>query len=148
MKKLAYVFLLVFSMTAFAQQGRNAPPDKDFTPEQQAVLKTKKMALALDLTEAQQKQILEINKKWAAKKEKHRAEMKALFAEGSNPTDEQKFAKKNEMLDMQLAYQKELKGVLNEEQYNAWKETGNRHHGHGMPCKGGECKEMRARKGR
>lgn len=147
MKKLAYLFLLVFTVTAFAQQGRNAPPDKDLTPEQQAVLKTKKMALDLDLTEAQQKQILEINKKWADKKEKHRAEMKALFAEGANPTDEQKFAKKNEMLDMQLAYQKELKGVLNEDQYNAWKETKKRHHRHDMPCKGGDCKEMRARKG-
>ena len=148
MKKLAYLILLVFSMTAFAQQGRNATPDKDFTPEQQAILKTKKMALDLDLTDAQQKQLLEINKKWAAKKEKHRAEMQALFAEGSNPTDEQRFAKKNEMLDMQLAYQKELKGVLSEEQYDAWNKTSKRHHRHGMPCQGSECKEMRARKGR
>lgn len=93
----------------------------DFTPEQQAVLKTKKMTLHLDLNQNQQNQLLALNEKWAKEKEAKRAELKSLNKE--ELTSDQKFNHMNDMLDTQIAHQKEIKKILNEEQYEEWKKS-------------------------
>jgi len=122
MKKILILLLVVFSVTTYAQKEKNYKGmDQDFSPEQQAILKTKKMAFELDLSEAQQSQMLELNKKWATEREKNKAALKAQNSEEMSSTD--KFNKMNAMLDMQLAHQKELKKVLNEDQYKIWQRT-------------------------
>lgn len=120
MKKLLVILLMGSSLISFGQhEGKQKRMSQEFSPEQNAILKTKKMALALDLNQSQQKQMLELNKKWAEEKASKRAEMKSLNKEEMSSTD--RFNQMNTMLDKKLAHQNELKKVLNEEQYKSWK---------------------------
>ncbi|QBA64939.1 hypothetical protein [Muriicola soli] len=64
MKKILIAMLTVASISVAAQEGHRQGPRQEedlLTPEQMAVLQTKKMTLALDLTEAQQEQIQEFH---------------------------------------------------------------------------------------
>lgn len=125
MKNLIIALLLGTSILAYGQkEGKPRQQMQDFTPEQQAVLKTKKMALHLDLNQNQQDQLLALNKKWAKEKEAKKAELKSLNKE--EITSEQKFKHMNAMLDTQIARQKEMKKLLNEEQYKVWKNSMNK----------------------
>ena len=122
MKKILIILLLAFSVSIYAQNGKNYKSlAKDFTPEQQAILKTKKMALELDLNDTQQNQMLELNKKWAVERDKNRESFKGQNAEEMTSTD--KFNRMNKMLDTQLANQKKVKKILNDDQYETWKKT-------------------------
>ena len=125
MKNLIILLLLGTSILAYGQkEGKPRQQMLDFTPEQQAVLKTKKMALHLDLSKTQQDQLLALNKKWAKEREARRVELKSLNKE--EITSDQKFKHLNDMLDTQIAHQKEMKKLLNEEQYKVWKESRNK----------------------
>ncbi len=127
MKKLIVILLLGSSLLSFGQnQGKQKKMNQEFSPEQTAILQTKKMALALDLSDNQQNQILDLNKKWAKKKTKKRAEMKNLNKEDMSSTE--KFNHMNAMLDEKLVHQSELKKILNEEQYNTWKKSSHKMH--------------------
>lgn len=122
MKKIIILVFVISSMATYAQhQAKRGSFMKDFTPEQTAILKTKKMALALDLSDAQQNQMLDLNKKWAAEHQKQREAMKTLKKEEMSATD--KFNLMNSMLDMQLAHQKQIKKILNEDQFTVWQKT-------------------------
>ncbi|MCA0933730.1 hypothetical protein LCM02_14815 [Lutimonas saemankumensis] len=122
MKNLIASLLLVTSIMAYGQkEGKPRQQMQDFTPEQQAILKTKKMALHLDLNQNQQDQLLALNRKWAKEKEAKKAELKALNKE--EMTSDQKFKHMNAMLDTQIAHQNEMKKLLNEEQYKVWKKS-------------------------
>ncbi len=122
------IILIASTMTAFGQKGKNYnKAESELTTEQKVILKTKKMAIHLDLNDNQMKQMLEVNKKWAMEKEKKMAEFKAQNTETLSPTD--KFNRMNSKLDSQLAYQKEVKKILNDDQYELWKKSaGNKMH--------------------
>ena len=116
------IILIASTMTAFGQKGKNYNrAGSDLSTEQQAILKTKKMALHLDLNDTQMKQMMEVNKKWAIEREKKMAEFKAENTETLSPTD--KFNRMNSKLDSQLAFQKEVKKILNDDQYELWKKS-------------------------
>ena len=123
MKKIAFLVLIVFSIAAQAQHGKGHDRGKEqYTPEQKAVLKTKKMALHLDLTQDQQDKLIEVNKKWSEKKALQRKEFKAAFEGEERPDAEARYQHQLQMMDDQLAYQKEVKSILNKQQYSTWKE--------------------------
>ncbi len=125
MKKLMIILLLGSSLLSFGQkEGKQRKVYEDFSTEQHAILQTKKMALELDLNDNQQKQLLDLNKKWAEVKAKKRAEMKSLNKEEMSSTD--RFNHMNTMLDEKLAHQNELKKILDEDQYNSWKKSSNK----------------------
>ena len=144
MKKLMIILFLGSTLFSFAQnEEKERKMLEDFSPEQHAILQTKKMALELDLTDSQQKEMLDLNKKWAEIKVKKRAEMKSLNRQEMSSTD--KFNHMNAILDDKLAHQKDLKKILNEDQYTQWKKTS-----HKMQKKGkgkGEQKQYKHRKG-
>ena len=122
MKKLLLVFLLATTVIAVGQnEKRKMKFDTDFNPEQQAILKTKKMALVLDLNDSQQSQILTLNKKWIQEKMTLREAHKSLNKE--EMTADQKFEMMNKALDTKIAHQAEFKKILNKEQYETWKES-------------------------
>ena len=122
MRKLLLVFLLANTVIAVGQnEKRKMKFDTDFNPEQQAILKTKKMALALDLNDSQQSQILTLNKKWIQEKMTLREAHKSLNKE--EMTADQKFEMMNKALDTKIAHQAEVKKILNKEQYETWKES-------------------------
>ncbi|XLS28582.1 hypothetical protein ACJD0Z_15445 [Flavobacteriaceae bacterium M23B6Z8] len=126
MKKLIYMAVaILFSVTAIAQQRPEEGQKKkmqDFTPEQIAIIHTKKMTLALDLSEQQQTALLQLNTQLAIERKQHHEEMKALKAEGNELTSQQRFEKINERLDRQIEIHNQMKSLLNKEQYTLWKE--------------------------
>ncbi|WP_340203464.1 hypothetical protein [Ascidiimonas sp. W6] len=126
MKKLMHLaILLLLSTAVFAQEGPRKGLKKgmnDFTPEQIAVLHTKKMTLALDLTTQQQKELLILNTELAKERRQHREERKALKEEGVKLSSEQRFEQMNERLDRQIEVHKKMKTLLNKEQYSLWKQ--------------------------
>ena len=65
MKKVLLTAALLIGMLGYSQRGQHFDSEqrgmKDMSPEQIAILKTKKMTLALDLSAAQQKEIQELN---------------------------------------------------------------------------------------
>jgi len=127
MKKLIIVCLFASTLIAVGQnEKRNMKLDKNFTTEQQAVLKTKEMALHLDLNESQQTQMLSLNKKWIQEKKATKDAYKALNKDEISA--DQKFDMMNKALDKRLAHQAEIKKVLNKEQYETWKESSRKMH--------------------
>ena len=145
MKKTLSLLLLIFIVgTTFAQdRPREKRGDQDrkerredfrkayenLTPDQIATLKTKKMALALDLTDTQQKDMLAINKDLATKHKAKMESFKEMKEKEEKPTAEERFEMKNAMLDEQLAVQTKMKNILDEDQYKMWKRSQHKKHG-------------------
>jgi protein CpxP len=120
MKKTLLILLMAVTFASSAQQHyRNMDMRADFSPEQQAILKTKQMVLHLDLTEAQQKQMLDLNKKWAIEKSKQRESFQKLNKDELSSTV--RFNHMNDMLNRKIAHQNEIKKILNQDQYDTWK---------------------------
>jgi len=123
MKYFLSLLLVTMSLITFAQKSDHSMMKgmHDFTPEQQAILQTKKMTLALDLNATQQNQILAINKKQAKQKKKKMDSHKSMMENGKKPTSDEMFKNMNKMLDAKIAHQNEIKNILNEKQYEGWK---------------------------
>ncbi len=124
MKKIVVFVLLGLAFAGYAQRGNGERHQYrgEFTPEQQAVLKTKKMALHLDLSQDQQDKLIEVNKKWSEKRVSQREAFKAQFEGEERPDADARYAHQLQMLDDQLAYQNDVKKILSKEQYASWKE--------------------------
>jgi hypothetical protein len=136
MKKLIIAALLVVGMTSFAQNKKEMGPRhhrdemEKFTPEQRNQLMLKKMTLELDLNASQQKEMGKIIAEKSAKREARMKEMKANKVSNTKPTSDEMFARKNRMLDEQIAMKERMKKILNPEQYKKWDEMkAKRHHG-------------------
>lgn len=129
MKKLVIVALLLSGMTALAQKeemkGRQHSM-KDLNPEQIATLQTKKMTLALDLTEAQQTKLKSVFMANATERKAKMEARKAQKESGKKLTSDEKYTMHNERLDHQIAQKKKMKELLNEEQYAKWEKMQHR----------------------
>ncbi|SHJ94603.1 Spy/CpxP family protein refolding chaperone [Pseudozobellia thermophila] len=123
MKKVFVIVLCMVGLTAMAQKGeRGNRGMKDLSPEQVATLQTKKMTLALDLTQEQQAKIQAINLEQAKERKAKMEERKAAREKGEakKPTAEERYAMQNERLDKMIAHKAEMKKILSEEQYQKW----------------------------
>ena len=120
MKNLLLLIFLGTTLLSFGQQeNRQRKMTEGFSTEQKAMLKTKKMTLAYDLTKSQQEQMLNLNKKWIQKIESKKSEMKSINKEEMSSTE--KYNHLNAMLDSKIAHQNEVKSVLNKDQFEQWK---------------------------
>lgn len=99
---------------------------KDFSPEEIATLQTKKLVLALDLIETQQKQIQALHLEQAKARRTAMEARKKLREEGKDeqPSKEDRFKRANEQLDSRIALKTKMKNILNKEQFDKW-ERGN-----------------------
>ena len=91
---------------------------KDFSPEEIATLQSKKMALRLDLSEAQQKEVKAFNLSQAKTR---KANMEARNnmqkgRKGDKPLKEERFNRANRQLDHKLATKAKMKTILKNEQ--------------------------------
>lgn len=136
MKKLIVAALLVVGMTSFAQNNRKMAQRhhrsemEKFTPEQRNQLMLKRMTLELDLNASQQKEMSKILSEKTAKREARMKEMKADKASNTKLTSDEIFARKNKMLDEQIAMKDRMRKILNPEQFKKWEEMkGKRHQG-------------------
>jgi len=123
---------------------------KDFTPEQIAKLQTKKMALKLDLTEAQQRDIKKINLANAKERKAKREEFK-LKREKNNDeklSKEERFNFMNGRLDKQISNKKEMKRILSKEQFEKFEKGMNnkRRKGHAQKSKNRSSKKQGRKK--
>lgn len=108
MKNLIIPILFALPLLAFAQHQQ----ELKLSPEQRAKLQAKKMALHLDLSQAQERQALAVFKNhFEAQAQKHQKK-----------TQEDPYQKALERLENQQALQLEMAKILNEKQYASWKE--------------------------
>jgi len=104
---------------------------KDLTPEEVATLQTKRMTLHLDLAEAQQKKIQALNLEEAKLRKSKMEEHKAMkeSGEAKKPAKEERLKMMNERLDHQIAVKRQMKDILNADQYEKWQASqGNMEH--------------------
>ena len=129
MKKVLLIAVAFLGLQATAQQQNRERPNRermermsDYTPEEMAELQTKKMTLHLDLTEAQQSKIYDINLTNAPVRKAKMTAMKAKKESGDfvKPTKEERLAMVNAKLDRQIEMKKKMKSILNDEQYAKW----------------------------
>ena len=135
MKKLFIVALAVVGMTSFAQQ-RNVTAEKSkmeqMTSEQRNQLQLKKMTLELDLNAAQQNEMRTIIAEQSIKREARMAAGKETQDSAKKQlTADERFAKKNQMLDEQIVMKERMKKILSGDQYKKWEDMKERRH-HGM----------------
>lgn len=125
MKKIFSAILVFVTLFAYSQQGnQNHKMIKELSPEQRAILKTKKLALTLDLNDNQMSQMMDLNKAWA---KDHQAEIKKLKnTDQESLSPDEKFEAMNKMLDQKLSYQRKVSKILNDEQYQSWKKMDQR----------------------
>ena len=123
MKRLFVLALLIVGTTIIAQERNRKHQGNEmeqFTPEQKSQLMLKKMTLELDLNDSQQKEMSAIISDNVAKKEAHKAEMKAMKEKGVKPTNDERFAMHMKMLDEQIATKKRMEKILNAKQFEKW----------------------------
>lgn len=122
MKYLFSILFIGMTLVSFAQKPKGHMKGmNDFTPDQNAIIQTKKMALALDLNTTQQNQILQLNKKQAINRKTKMEAHKAMMQSENKPSSDERFKMMNEMLDARLAHQVQVKKILNKDQYAQWK---------------------------
>lgn len=119
MKNVLIICLALFTFGMQAQRGNNEGNSqrnnnhKDYTAEQIAELRTKKMTLKLDLSEKQQEKVYNLNLQNAKR-------IKANKGKGKR---DKSFEEKSAFLDDKIAEKKELKAVLTKEQFEKWEKT-------------------------
>lgn len=135
MKNIIYALAILCTLHIAAQEGTDKTDRqerkemrkekgkefmKDLSPEQMAQLQTKKMTLALDLSENQQKRVLALHTEAAKVRKQKMEEHKAKKEKKEKPTDEEKYAMMNARLDAKIAFKKSMKEILTAEQYERW----------------------------
>jgi periplasmic protein CpxP/Spy len=125
MKKLMIIALAFITTIGFSQdRERNQEmrqkmqqERQNLTPEQRAELNTKRLTIELDLTEAQQKEMLNLQLEMAKERAVKKQEMK-------NKSEEVGYYEKaNKRMDNRKAHQDKMKAILSGSQYNTWKEN-------------------------
>lgn len=112
MRKLVFALIVLMAFSTQAQKK------KDLTAEQSATLHTKEMTLRLELTEQQQNQVYALAKERATKRDAMREDRK----ERKELSNEQRYEMKLARLDSQIEMQGKMKSILNEKQFDQWKE--------------------------
>lgn len=127
MKKLLIVALTLFTVTVFAQPGRQAKiknaidnrmaKEGKGSPETMAEIKSKQLTLQLDLSETQQSQVQSaLLEHFTTEKKKKDAFRKST----EKPTQEERVAMKSEALDAQIELKRKMKNILNDDQYEKY----------------------------
>ena len=118
MKKIAsiLVFVLAFTLSTEAQKKRDHKRPQ-LTVEQYTDLTIKKMTLALDLSERQQNQVKPLIALKMTERKEFMEKRKEARKENKKPTSDEIFAMKNKMLDNRIAMKKNMKEILNKEQF-------------------------------
>ena len=120
--------MALFSMNMHAQRHNHRHKSlkhhkhliKEFSAEQLATIRTKKMTLLLDLNESQQRELYKVNLE-QSKKQKARIKLRQEQKTQDKPeTSQELFEKMSQSLDDKIAYKNQLKSLLSKEQFKKW----------------------------
>nr|WP_321248263.1 hypothetical protein [uncultured Psychroserpens sp.] len=132
MKKLILIAIAFISLNAVAQDKKREHSKKDakekrelakdLSADEIATLGSKKMTLALDLSDKQQAQVKEILLEQATSRKQKMAEREKSKndANAKKPTKEERIKMMNSKLDNQIAMKQKMKTILTPEQYEKW----------------------------
>lgn len=124
MKNVVIAVLMLVGVSGLAQEKERAQKRNrdrvELTPEQRNELRLKEMTLKLDLNASQQKEVAKIISEQQAKRTAAREEMKARQDKNAKLSADEVYARKNKMLDEQIAMKEKMKKVLNESQFEKW----------------------------
>lgn len=123
MKKVMMAVLLTIGMTAMAQE--KAPESKkaameQFTPQQRNELRVKELTLKLGLNSSQQKDMGKLLAEQSTKMEAAKAERTANKGKNVKLTANERFAKRSQILDEQIAMKEKVKKILTPQQFEKW----------------------------
>jgi hypothetical protein len=134
MKKVMILIILLIGVNAFAQRNRTNCNDRpEFTHEQMAELKTKKMTLMLDLNEEQQQKIKELHLLNPKGNRNNKNDRK------NELSDKELYEMKLNELNSKIAFNEKMRSILTQEQYDLWKNNKGKHpkrKGHHRKTKG------------
>ena|SRR5690554_607811 len=118
MKRVILIFMTFSTLVLSAQEMNTKSHNSkaDFNPEQKAELRSKQMTLQLGLSEVQQDQV----KQLFLRSQKNHV---SVDNKSSSKTSNEKFQAKSKRLDNQIAFKKELKSILSEEQFEKWENS-------------------------
>jgi hypothetical protein len=130
MKKIVALLVLAigFTFTTQAQKGKRGDLEK-LSIKQQTELAVKKMTLKLDLTSSQQQQIRPLLADKIAKRKVMHEKREAMKESGKKRKElsaNERFKKKNELLDNKIVFKAEMKRILNKQQYEKFEKSGAR----------------------
>lgn len=119
MKKLVSILTVVFlfAINIHAQRGKDRHVREALSVEQQTTLAIKKMTLALDLTNAQQRKVKPLIASQISDKMAMRKKMKEAKELKKRPTADERYEMANVRLDKQIAFKKAMKEILNDAQF-------------------------------
>lgn len=124
MKNLLLIALSFFTLNAMSQEHQNGERRakakkiaKEMSAEDMASLKSKKMTLHLDLSEAQQKQVYNLILGEAQHRKQKMTERKAKKENKKELSKDDYVKLQNERLDQQIAFKAKMKTILTEAQY-------------------------------
>ena len=110
-----------FSLTINAQKKELFKNKKRLTTEQLTTLKVKKMTLELELSEVQQKKITPVITKQISERKIEEDRMRESKNEIKNIDASNRYQMANKILDRKIIFQKEMRTILNEEQFKKFK---------------------------
>ena len=121
MKNVIGLWIVAIGLTS-SIAGQDYSKNK-MTLTQQTELAVKKMTLNLDLSDAQQEKIKPLLSQRMAARNKMIARRKELKANKKRLNSEERYLAMNAKLDQQIAFKREMKRILKDEQYAKFERT-------------------------
>jgi len=110
-----------FSLTINAQKKQFFKNKKRLTTEQLTTLKVKKMTLELELSEIQQNKLTPVIKELISERSAQLDKKRELKNEVKKINPNERYQMANKILDRKIMFQKEMRTILNEEQFKKFK---------------------------
>lgn len=126
MKTWILAVAMMAAVTVSAQESKMM--HEPLKPEQRAELRAKEMTLELSLTEKQQKEVKSLFLEQSKKAEQFKVQRKANTEKRKAITADERFTMRSKMLDEKIAMQKEMKKILNAEQFSKWEKMKDKRH--------------------
>ena len=113
--------LICFSLTTNAQKKQLFKNKKRLTTEQLTTLKVKKMTLELELSEIQQNKLTPVIKELISEHSAQLDKKRELKNDVKKINPNERYQMANKILDRKIMFQKEMRTILNEEQFKKFK---------------------------
>ena len=112
---------ICFSLTINAQKKQFFKNKKSLTTEQLTTLKVKKMTLELELSEIQQNKLTPVIKELISEHSAQLDKKRELKNDVKKINPNERYQMANKILDRKIMFQKEMRTILNEEQFKKFK---------------------------